>query len=361
MEGSTEAFSGVREDRDAFRYGFIINQLITTKMKRTVITTFVIALATLQGCEKPIENQKDRMPAKVRFDLKNTGQYMTKLTNLGEESAINKAKLFIYTSDGKYITGLDGKASAEIELYEGRYSVAALVNTPADMDDGEHTIPEAGNLEAALENNTTGNLIMYGEHDFEVKGSINDITLPVRRTVGRITVNAISNRMKDPIHQKQEFIIKRVFVSNVSGVSDLRGEKSPTLWYNKNGVWSDESQTVKTLLEDSGIEYKLPYQEDYSTSHSFYVYPNDTAGDSYEAEWSPRFTRLVIEASIGGDICYYPIPIGGIESNHTYTINRLTITKPGTDNPWENVDGELCSFTITVTDWEEGLTTDKTI
>lgn len=330
-------------------------------MKKTIIASTAIALAVFQSCEMPQENQGKGMPVKVRFELNNANGLETRLTDLADEEAINKANLFVYTADGKYITKLDGKSSAEIELYQGQYSVAALVNTPAEMDDGNYTVQEAGNLEAALEDNSAGNLIMFGSHDFEVSGSSNNVTIPVRRTVGRISVNEISNRMKDPVHQKQEFIIKRVLVSNVSAVSDLKGEKSPTLWYNKNGVWADESQSVKSLLEDAGIEHVLPYQEDYTVSHSFYVYPNDTAGDSFEAEWSPRFTRLVIEASLDGDICYYPIPIGGIESNHTYTINKLTITKPGTDNPWESVDGESCSFTISVTDWEDGLTTDKTI
>lgn len=330
-------------------------------MKKTLIASTAIVLAAFQSCETPQSNQEKEMPVKVRFDLRETACPETRLTDLADEKAINKANLFVYTADGKYITKLDGKSSAEIELYQGRYSTVAMVNTPAEMDDGNYTAQEAGGLEAALENNSAGNLIMFGKQDFEVSGKGNNVTIPVTRTVGRISVNEISNRMKDPVHQKQEFIIKRVFVSNVSGISDLKGEKSPTLWYNRNGVWSDESQNIRSLLEDTGIEHVLPYQDDYTVSHSFYIYPNDTASDSFEAEWSPRYTRLVIEASLDGDVCYYPIPIGGIESNHTYTINKLTITKPGTDNPWESVDGESCSFTISVTDWEDGLTTDKTI
>lgn len=327
-------------------------------MKKILLYSCVLAI-TLSGCEQMEKNEiKDRGKHTVKFSLSDGAE--TKLTGNSDENAVNNAVFIIFDGEGGYVTSaIPSGTSSEIELYEGEYEVAAVVNT--DVPSAANSLNSIRALTVPLEDNSSGNIIMYGEKPFSIGAGSNDVTVNVKRAVAKISIGNIINDMKDPVFQKMEFEIKRIFVSNVSGISDLPGNSSPVVWYNKNGEWDNESAEIKSLLEDTGIDRVIPHKGNYEKEFYYYVYPNDTADDSYEAIWSPRYTRLVIEASIGGDICYYPIPFGNIEANHTYTINNLTVTKPGTEYPWEKIDGEFCNFTINVSDWEEGLNMDKTI
>ena len=96
----------------------------------------------------------------------------------------------------------------------------------------------------------------------------------------------------------------------------------------------------------------------YSVAHYFYCYPNPaTAGKAGSA----RCTRLVVEASINGKLCYYPISISDIKNNHTYNISELVITRIGSENPDTPVSYSQATFTVTVNSWEEGSDTSVTI
>lgn len=337
-------------------------------MKKLLLALSVIATIA-QGCEQ-IEKKdgigNENGKSIVRFCLDdssvNGGSASTKLTGSSDEEALNNVEFIIFDDSGEYVTSLltDG-ATAEMEIYEGSYTAAAIVNMGQSHAGENFSYGSVDEISVPLEDNSKGNLIMYAEKSFTIDESGADVNMEARRNVAKIAVGTIKNEMKDPVFQKQAFEIQRIFVSNVSGLSDLRGENSPTVWYNKNGLWEDETDDIKSLLEDDNIDRTIALHGEYSQEHYYYVYPNDIADDSYDALWSPRFTRLVIEAALDGKTCYYPIPFGNIEANHSYIINNLTITKPGTDNPWERIDGEMCNFTITVVDWEKGLTTDKII
>ena len=319
---------------------------------------------TLQACEQIEKTGKEDIAANGRYAV-NFGiseGVETKLTGNSDESAVNSVLFIVFDENGDYVTSArPSGTSAEVELYEGSYNVAAIVNADGLEINGSNSLGTVRDITVRLEDNSKGDLVMYGEKQFTIGSNGSNVTVDVKRVVAKIALGNVINEMKDPVFQAMEFEIRRIFISNVSGLSDITGSDSPTLWYNMNGTWNDESDEVKALIEDDGIDTVIPYKGNYQQEHYYYAYPNDTETDSFDSIWSPRFTRLVIEASLGGDICYYPIPFGNIEANHTYTINNLTITKPGTQYPWEEIDGEACTFTVNVSDWEEGLNMDKTI
>ena len=86
----------------------------------------------------------------------------------------------------------------------------------------------------------------------------------------------------------------------------------------------------------------------------FYVYPNPTASDNSDETFSPRFTRLVVEATLGGTKYYYPISLPNLERNKTYTVSSLMITRPGSDNPDKEITSAECPFNIVVENWIPG-------
>lgn len=286
----------------------------------------------------------------------------SRITGSADESAINTVQIFIFDSNGKYLSSVRTDApTAGTELFDGEYTICAVANS-AEITAG--SVSDIASLEACtvtLEANSADNIVMYGKKDCTISGGPASIDIAVGRKVARISVNRISNEIKDPLHKTQAFVIKRIFISNVNGSSPLQGEAAPEIWYNMNGLWQDEPQEIRELLEDSDIESEIPHTGSYDTAHYFYACANNTAEDSYGQTWSPRHTRLVVEASLGGDICYYNIPFADIKANHTYTINRLTVTKKGTENPWDKCESGEYGISITVTDWETGTSTDKVI
>ena len=78
---------------------------------------------------------------------------------------------------------------------------------------------------------------------------------------------------------------------------------------------------------------------------------------------------LVIEAEfkLSGEwhACYYPVTLhdedgGGLESNRQYRV-RLTVNRPGSDNPNHPVEFDVVSGVIDVADWESGAEYTETI
>ena len=112
---------------------------------------------------------------------------------------------------------------------------------------------------------------------------------------------------------------------------------------------------------------------DLAVENAMYAYPNPTQSDNLEGStgmykgpeggpWSIRPTRLVIEATLDGQLYYYPITLPSLEYNKSYEISNLVITRPGSDDPDMPVVGFDVPFHITVNDWTQVLMgTDGTV
>lgn len=329
-------------------------------MKAVSIVISTAAIAAAVSCTynaSPEEGARRDVSIVLHGDPVNS-----RITETAHESSINAVQVFIFDSKGKYLSSVRADAaSAKAELFDGQYTVCAVANA-AEITAG--TISDIAALEAGtvtLEANSADNIVMYGKTDCTIDGKSASIDIAVSRKVARISVNQIANEIKDPLHKTQAFVIKRIFISNVNGSCPVMGDAAPEIWYNRNGLWQDEPQEIRDLLEDKDIEFEIPHGDRYGTAHYFYACANNTAEDSYEETWSPRHTRLVVEASLGGETCYYNIPFADVKANHTYTINKLTITKKGTENPWDKCESGEYGISITVTDWETGTSTDKVI
>ena len=73
--------------------------------------------------------------------------------------------------------------------------------------------------------------------------------------------------------------------------------------------------------------------------------------------WCPRYTRLVIETTLGGEKRYYPITIPHLQRNHAYTIDRAIIKGRGMSSPEGEVAEDEIEWTFHVeTDWGETYT-----
>ena len=123
-----------------------------------------------------------------------------------------------------------------------------------------------------------------------------------------------------------------------------------------------KAETRSSLIYDDVSGVVLDYGKTYNTVHSLYSFPNDCKPDTAPV-WSPRATRLVIEASyddgaVAHDF-YYPITLynestrKGLEANKQYKVN-LTIRRPGSDSPDKPVEFDAVTGSIHVASWENG-------
>ena len=132
---------------------------------------------------------------------------------------------------------------------------------------------------------------------------------------------------------------------------------SVTEWYNKTKY---DSSDDNSLLFDGMGDMLVTSSASYDKKNTFYCYPNPESNDNFSSTWSPRHTRLVVEALLGDTRYYYPVTLPEIESNKIYDVN-LKITRPGSSLPDIEVDKFAVGFTVQVKDWEIGASVSEEI
>ena len=120
-----------------------------------------------------------------------------------------------------------------------------------------------------------------------------------------------------------------------------------SFWYNKMKYQSD---VYDGYLYDKVSDVPLNSDASYTTGHYFYVYPN-MAEDSSAAQWSPRYTRLVVETTYKNNTYYYPVNIPDIQSNTVYTVS-MKITRLGSSSPDIPVKTTSGGIEVDIKEWE---------
>jgi len=277
--------------------------------------------------------------------------------NADNEVKVNSVQVFVFNGDGTLDSYVKSSSATGIRARctNGSKTIYALANAP-DLSE----IVSKSELEGTtskLSDNTLNSFVMIGSKTADVPSS-GDIVIDVGRMVARISLMNISTDFASKAYADMTFTVKRIFMTNVAGDTDYAKSASPETWYNKREYYSSD---MPDFLATGEIGKTVTSPSTYSANEHFYVYPNPTTTDSHSYPFTPRFTRLVVEATLGQATYYYPINIQGIESNKTYSITNLKITRPGTSHPDEELVSEDCSFSIDVSDWEVGLDTEITI
>lgn len=158
----------------------------------------------------------------------------------------------------------------------------------------------------------------------------------------------------------------KAYLTNVSSEARLLQEKSflPESVCNMAGLREDDLKRFR----DKGLLVKtIPYPiggQRIQTDTELFCYPNECIEES---PGSP-YTKLVLEGTIDGKTCYYPISINrnedgalndmpGIGRNCTY-IYDLTIKTTGTSDPDTDVRPEDVVMECEILPWTEKEDTD---
>ncbi len=355
----------------------------------TTVSLAVLAAISLIGCSKS-SSPSSESPAgggKCLLSMNLSGGEHTRATGqtLAKESMIQNIQIFVFNKGGNLDGMLDACKSAgfdtplkydasstpytgmELECTFGNKEIYAVVNGSTDYV-SSGTVLKKETLLAntiSLGEGAPDKLFMFGSGSTSLNSGEKKYSITVKRACAGVVLESIKNEMIAPAHQKEgAFKIERVYLTNVPARVRLDfGMDTSYEWYAK--LMADNGK--RSLIYDE-VGKTLNYNKTYDTKHSFYSFPNECA-PSTETTWSPRATRLVVEASYNYGtadnpderLFYYPITLNkGLEANKCYKVN-LTIRRPGSSGPEEAVEFGAVSGSISVESWEDGTSYTETI
>ena len=327
-------------------------------MKKTIIyfaRTAFVAVALLAGtsCSETEKETAVINDGKVVLTVNlDSGISMTTRAALNTEgeTKINNVQIFVFNKEGgrldSYYNGSESQ-QVKIRCTTGKKRVFSIINAPSLSSCTDTTTLLAQTT--SLSDNSLAGFVMTGQASATLPAQ-STVNLSVSRITSRVCIKNISVNFTSEGYKNLEFRINSIYMINVAGNTDYGVTAKPTQWYNKSG---HEDSGMDALLYKS-INSSLTSSSPLQNEEYFYVYPNPTASDNSDETFSPRFTRLVVEATLGGTKYYYPISLPNLERNKTYTVSSLMITRPGSDNPDKEITSAECPFNIVVEDWIPG-------
>jgi len=327
-------------------------------MRKIAFLAAVAAILCTVACNKNMEilrsAQNDNNPGneaqQERYDLtvsvRGGDLVQTKSTTItaANEVQVNNLQVFVFRGDA-----LDAYASVNnddeltVSCTAGERQVYALVNCPDLSAVSTKTALLA--TSSLLSQNSGTSFQMIGHQDGVDLPGDSPVTIDVHRLAARVVIKKITRAFTAAALAAKSFSIDQIFLINVAGDTNYGETAAPSVWFNKQAYASEQAAFTYDAPAAS-----LANNASYSTVHSFFAYPNASA-DSDAAVWSPRHTRLVVKATLGTDVYYYPITLPALESNKSYEIEELILTRPGSDDPDKPVSIQECTFQINVLGW----------
>lgn len=267
-------------------------------------------------------------------------------------------------------------ASYSTRLPAGTYFVEAVANMDEDFTGSTYSY--------ILENSRYKHYLSdeedYSSDGFQAEGgrtlTISEgstsasASLTLSRFVGRVALNDIYNSTG------QTVTINRVWLSNVVTTYNYRGSNS---WGNWMGRYSyTNSSSIIGSASDADCPECTFWDADETISNSgsfsptspvlFYTLENSSSvtPSGWSSSWSDskgQKTALVIDATVNGTQCYYPVVLDEIRANYTYTVSvsLYAIGSPDPNDPNGRIVTDV-SFDaeITVNEWDDGVEYDYT-
>lgn len=323
---------------------------------KTIYFAIAAACAALVACSKEQKDAPESMPSSQQAEL-TIGLSQTSKAggDVSADGTMNTIQVFVFNSG--ILDAYKAATAAEVALGEvqlkctqGIRDIWVLVNAPQQSG----TISASALASAVISMTETcgpGNFVMVGKAGGQNIGSVYQKDIAVDRIVSRVRLMKVKRDMAANGLGSVEFKITRIYLSDAADNAcyDIFTPQYPSkfLWQNPSGGSINVSNPL--VYKDAGA-VALQDGKLYETVNSFYSCPNP--GNN---------TKLIVEVLLDGKYYTYPVPIGKVESNKTYDIGQLTITRPGNpsngddvNDPGENqeISYATATFTIKVNDWD---------
>ena len=332
--------------------------------KRGLFMAFV-AIASL-ACSK--ENPSEQAPQQTQMatlEVNVSDGVATRATSVSDSqigTAAGDIQVLVFNSRGTLLAyGENAASSSTLSLIipTGTVKCYAVVNSLEDLSG----ISSESSLLAKtsyLRDNSVTKMEMIGSASKSIASGTNSVSIPVKRFAAKVQIDKITPAFTSPAHKAMQFKLAGIYLVNVNGSCPYTQTSTAGLegfWYNKmkfvsgecNALISDKLSTPAIMQTSAGAV--TPY----STSHYLYCYPNPVTADTSSSTWTERYTRLVVETTLGDTTYYYPVNIPSPEANTLYQITNMQITGLGSDSPDKTVEKGALSVSITVTDWSTGF------
>ncbi len=316
-----------------------------------------LAAGVLASCNEQIELEPAIAGKPVELEISVDSGAMTKATNETGEKTVNSLQVFVFGKDNKLEAYKDstGVSSIKMGIFSGTKIIHALVNAPALS--GIVTYKDFYTATSKLTDNNLSNFVMEGRDTVVVGTGKTTVPLKVGRVVSKVSLVKVENKLAD-MYENLELRVTGAYLINVAGNrtfsaagDGIPATPAPTLWFNK--MKYDGTGNVAELTYESIGNVKIDTTP-YKGPHHFYCYPNPTKNDSSEStQWSDRYTRLVIEVTLGGTAYCYPINLPDLKPNMEYKVS-LCITRPGSGSPDTPYDKESATVSVEVLEWGDG-------
>lgn len=341
-------------------------------MKKLFITVTLIAV-TLAGtsCNKNVALVADGVQmTNLVLRIDGTGDGQVKVT--GDQSAASRSikDIQVLIFDGR--TGLlDAVArwdnpdtvygfsgSDTVRCTAGPRIVCAVANGPRDYT-SDASIGDIGDFKAAtvtLDDQAADRLTMVGFVEKNLVPGTDAITVPVRRLVCAVSLDSVKNEIeapfcRDSVHISGAYLMNAPGIQSLDcGIAASSSLSSFDSWRARYARQNEGSSAA--ILSDSIPDVRIEPGSSYVGPHCFYCFSNDVEAKADGVSKSSSI--LVVECTVGGVPCVYPIVLPVLEANNRYRVS-LTIRHYGgdPDEPWKAV--EFTDFTpiVTVSDWTD--------
>lgn len=322
-------------------------------MKNTIYMTMLAATTIMMAaCTKTVTELVDPLPGTggtigVTFSAEPPSTKAS--VTSGADMTVQSLQVFVFLGDNLDVYGSSKGNSLTVQCTPGVREIYVLANAPSleNITTKAALLATASELEKSSVQ-ACNSFEMIGSTTEELSLANSDITVPIRHITSRVVVSSVKKQFKSSALEALEFKIVNMFLVNVAGDCTYGGGSSPSIWYNKLADHNELPEIIK-----DNVNAVVTASKPHTATHTFYAYPNPTQNDSDSETWSPRYTRLVIETKLGDETFYYPISLPGIESNKSYNISEIKITRPGSTSPDVPVSYLDCSFTVTVEPWDD--------
>lgn len=309
------------------------------KMQPLAALVLSLALGACQG-----ESARPDGQASVMVSVSLPGETRATGVSSAGESRINSLQVFVFGLDGR----LESSSSVlsgtlNLRCRHGDKTIWALVNAPAQGSVA--TLTDLASAVSGLADNSPSSLVMAGSIPLTVESDLS-VSVPVSRLCAKVVVGKITKAFSSQALQEKRLTLRRMYLTNVAGDKPFGSDGPVSRWYNRMGY---QGECAALLCDTIGRELDPVLDE----THVFYVYPNASGSVQRGAPWCPRCTRLVLDAELDGETCYYVIDLPGLESNHSYVLSDLVLTRPGAGDEESVTAASAVRFSFSVRSWME--------
>ena len=305
---------------------------------RKATTLFSIAMLLLSGCQKGLDREAAEgagRQCQITISVSNPATRAVGV-NADGESAVNGLQLFLFDGDSLAATASSDSSSCSVTCKPGQYRSFILANAPLIDSASIASLSAFRNTVHHLADNRIDSLVAGAETEITVSAASYSMAVQARRYIAKVVVEKVTKDLSEmgAPHNAKTLHVNSVYMTNVVGGVRYFAEDTVDVWYNRMGYAPSGVDRLVRDAVDADVDSVL------ETEHTFYVLPNPAVRDTTTAPWCPRHTRLVLDATFGGEPCYYVVNMPVIERNRVYRIKDIVIRRGGSDNEEEIADDD---------------------